>query len=130
MAKRIIVLILTLAVIAGLICGGVFLFKSCNSDESDKLEYKPSYLGGEYFARNNVNADKTLMEFTEKALDTGYTFTFTVKDVAGYNVKSVKCNAVGAVIDVDAEKNVTVTIATDALDKETFSVMIIYDEIK
>lgn len=129
MVKRITVVILTLAIIAGLICGGVYLFRSCNKDETENIEYKPSYISGDYYARNNVNSDKTEMTFEEKALGTGYTFTFTYGEIEGYEVKAIKCSAATAVIDVGEDKKVTVSLNADALDKDTFSVMVVYRKI-
>ena len=61
MAKRIVLLIVTLALIAGLVVGGVYIFRSCNKTEKDDIEYKPSYISGDYYARNNVNSDKVDM---------------------------------------------------------------------
>ena len=90
MVKRITVVILTLAIIAGLICGGVYLFRSCNKDETENIEFKPSYISGDYYARNNVNSDKTEMTYEEKALSTGYVFTFKYEDIEGYEVKAIK----------------------------------------
>ena len=47
----------------------------------------------------------------------------------GYEVKAIKCSAESAVIDVTEEKGVTVSLNADALDKDTFSVMVIYRKI-
>ena len=69
------------------------------------------------------------MVCTEKALGTGYTFTFTYAEKEGYEVKAIKCSAESAVIDVTEEKGVTVSLNSDALDKDTFSVMVIYRKI-
>lgn len=129
MVKRITVVILTLAIIAGLICGGVYLFRSCNKDETENIEFKPSYISGDYYARNNVNSDKTEMTYEEKALSTGYVFTFKYEDIEGYEVKAIKCSAETAVIDVAEDKTVTVNLSANALDKDTFSVMVIYRKI-
>lgn len=129
MVKRITVVILTLAIIAGLICGGVYLFRSCNKDETENIEYKPSYISGDYYARNNVNSDKTEMTYEEKALSTGYVFTFKYEDIEGYEVKAIKCSAETAVIDVAEDKTVTVNLSANALDKDTFSVMVVYRKI-
>ena len=129
MGKRVVTLILTLAIIAGLICGGVYLFRSCNEDETESIEFKPSYISGDSYARNNVDSDKIEMVCTEKALGTGYTFTFTYAEKEGYEVKAIKCSAESAVIDVTEEKGVTVSLNADALDKDTFSVMVIYRKI-
>ena len=124
MVKRITVVILTLAIIAGLLCGGVYLFRSCNNDEMENIEFKPSYISGDYYARNNVNSDKTEMTYEEKALSTGYVFTFKYEDIEGYEVKAIKCSAETAVIDVAEDKTVTVNLSANALDKDTFSVKI------
>ena len=129
MAKRIITLVVTLALIAGLVCGGVYLFRSCNQNEKDDIEYKPSYISGDYYARNNVNSDKVDMTCAEKALGTGYTFTFKYSDIEGYEVKTIKCSASSAVIDVADDKTVTVTLNADDLNKDTFSVMVIYRKV-
>lgn len=129
MVKRITVVILTLAIIAGLICGGVYLFRSCNKDETENIEFKPSYISGDYYARNNVNSDKTEMTYEEKALSTGYVFTFKYEDIEGYEVKAIKCSAETAVIDVAEDKTVTVNLSANALDKDTFSVMVVYRKI-
>lgn len=129
MVKRITVVILTLAIIAGLICGGVYLFRSCNKDEMENIEFKPSYISGDYYARNNVNSDKTEMTYEEKALSTGYVFTFKYEDIEGYEVKAIKCSAETAVIDVAEDKTVTVNLSANALDKDTFSVMVVYRKI-
>ena len=129
MVKRITVVILTLAIIAGLICGGVYLFRSCNKDETENIEFKPSYISGDYYARNNVNSDKTEMTYEEKALSTGYVFTFKYEDIEGYEVKAIKCSAETAVIDEAEDKTVTVNLSANALDKDTFSVMVIYRKI-
>ena len=129
MVKRITVVILTLAIIAGLICGGVYLFRSCNKDETENIEFKPSYISGDYYARNNVNSDKTEMTYEEKALSTGYVFTFKYEDIEGYEVKAIKCSAEMAVIDVAEDKTVTVNLSANALDKDTFSVMVVYRKI-
>ena len=129
MVKRITVVILTLAIIAGLICGGVYLFRSCNKDETENIEFKPSYISGDYYARNNVNSDKTEMTYEEKALSKGYVFTFKYEDIEGYEVKAIKCSAETAVIDVAEDKTVTVNLSANALDKDTFSVMVIYRKI-
>ena len=129
MVKRITVVILTLAIIAGLICGGVYLFRSCNKDETENIDFKPSYISGDYYARNNVNSDKTEMTYEEKALSTGYTFTFKYEDIEGYEVKAIKCSAETAVIDVAEDKTVTVNLSANALDKDTFSVMVVYRKI-
>lgn len=129
MVKRITVVILTLAIIAGLICGGVYLFRSCNNDEMENIEFKPSYISGDYYARNNVNSDKTEMTYEEKALSTGYVFTFKYEDIEGYEVKAIKCSAETAVIDVAEDKTVTVNLSANALDKDTFSVMVVYRKI-
>lgn len=129
MVKRITVVILTLAIIAGLICGGVYLFRSCNNDETENIEFKPSYISGDYYARNNVNSDKTEMTYEEKALSTGYVFTFKYEDIEGYEVKAIKCSAETAVIDVAEDKTVTVNLSANALDKDTFSVMVVYRKI-
>ena len=129
MAKRIITLVVTLALIAGLVCGGVYLFRSCNQNEKDDIEYKPSYISGDYYARNNVNSDKVDMTCTEKALGIGYTFTFKYTDIEGYEVKTIKCSAPAAVIDVAEDKTVTVQLNADDLNKDTFSVMVIYRKV-
>ena len=129
MVKRITVVILMLAIIAGLICGGVYLFRSCNKDETENIEFKPSYISGDYYARNNVNSDKTEMTYEEKALSTGYVFTFKYEDIEGYEVKAIKCSAETAVIDVAEDKTVTVNLSANALDKDTFSVMVVYRKI-
>lgn len=129
MVKRITVVILTLAIIAGLICGGVYLFRSCNKDETENIEFKPSYISGDYYARNNVNSDKSEMTYEEKALSTGYVFTFKYEDIEGYEVKAIKCSAETAVIDVAEDKTVTVNLSANALDKDTFSVMVVYRKI-
>ena len=97
--------------------------------EKDEIEYKPSYISGDYYARNNVNSDKVDMTCTEKALGTGYTFTFKYADIEGYEVNTIKCSASSAVIDVADDKTVTVTLNADDLNKDTFSVMVIYRKV-
>lgn len=129
MAKRIILLVVTLALIAGLIVGGVYIFRSCNKTEKDDIEYKPSYISGDYYARNNINSDKIDMTCTEKALGTGYSFKFKYGDIEGYEVKTIKCSVSSAVIDVADDKTVTVSLNADDLNKDTFSVMVIYRKI-
>lgn len=127
MAKRICIFILTLAIIAGLICGGVYLYKFLNKSENgDTFEYKVSCISNEYFVRNNISNDVERMTMTEKPYNTGYEFKFTVKELEGYTVKAIKCNVDSAEIDVDEEKNVMVTLKPGTLNNETFSVMIEY----
>ena len=47
----------------------------------------------------------------------------------GYEVKTIKCSASAAVIDVKEDKTVTVQLNADDLNKDTFSVMVIYRKV-
>lgn len=118
-------IILVIALIAGAAWGISYFVKSCDEEPAAEETYKISYIDSSWYARNNVNNDKQTMSVTEKAYKTGYVMTFTPATIEGYTVEEVKCNDSETEISVSAENVVTVTAPAD-IDKDIFSVMVIY----
>lgn len=121
---NILTIILVIALLGGAAWGISYFVRSCD-DETPEETFKISYIDSSWYARNNVNDDKLTMSVTEKAYKTGYVMTFTPATIEGYTVEEVKCNAAEAEITVSDANLVTVTAPAD-IDKDTFSVMVIY----
>lgn len=124
---NILTIILVIALIGGAAWGISYFVKSCDDEPAAEETFKISYIDSSWYARNNVNDDKLTMSVTEKAYKTGYVMTFTPATIDGYTVEEVKCNDPETEITVSDANVVTVTAPAD-IDKDTFSVMVIYTE--